>query len=496
MATKKMVLSVVGSGTTYLPDFCEILIQRRDELQVAKWQLMDIDPIRLETTGNFVKKMIADAGLETEVFMTTNLEEGVKDADFVITTIRSGGPDMRILDETVPLKYNMIGQETTAPGGMMMGLRDIPEMLKIAEAMEKYSKPNVWLINLANPSGMLAEALNQYSNVNFAGLCNGPTVIRNAMKAIYAPENPEDVFVEVIGLNHLIWCKVFYKGEDVTEEAITKLLDWTAENIPYLRTEFAEKEIMEFAGWIPMGPYLRFYYNYPGALNDFQHQERHWPKMVEMVKKNVGGFLDDLSIEDLPTRAHMVKEVDKRTMELYRNLDMDGYKLATNTRGGKGYGEAGLALISAIWNNKGEIHGPDVRSRGTIEGLDPTTVATTTSYVDGSGIHPLAFPAMPRHMISKIQAAKQYELLACEAAVTGDYNKALEALIANPLVGNQYYDIKGCLDELLIKQVEFLPNFKDAVDKLRKGEIPCYAKEIDGIEQDVKFVSSQIEMGQ
>ncbi len=465
MAKKQMILSVVGSGTTYLPDFCEILIEKKEELAVKTWKLMDIDEERLAITGNFVKKMLIDAGIETEVLMTTDLNEGVKDANFVITTIRPGGPDMRILDETVPLKYDLIGQETTAPGGLLMGLRTIPEMLKIADAIKDHAAKNCWLINLANPSGMLAEALNQYSDINFAGLCNGPTVIRNAMTAIYAPENPEDVFVEVIGLNHLIWCKVFYKGVDVTDEAITKLLDWTAEHIPYLRTEFAEKEIMEFAGWIPMGPYLRFYYNYPGALEDFRNQYHHWPKMIEQVKKNVGGFLDDLTVEDLPTRAHMVKEVDKRTMQLYKNFDMNGYKLATNTRGGKGYGEAGLDLISAIWNNKGEIHGPDVRQGGTIPGLDQSVVATTTAYVDGSGIYPLSFPEMPKHMLANIQAAKQYELLACEAAVNGDYHAALEALLANPLI-NSYYNAKAALDELLIAQKEFLPNFKDAIEKL------------------------------
>jgi len=64
----------------------------------------------------------------------------------------------------------MIGQETTAPGGLAMGLRNIPVLLDVAEAMKKYASPNAWLINLANPSGMLMEALNQRSSIQFAGI--------------------------------------------------------------------------------------------------------------------------------------------------------------------------------------------------------------------------------------------------------------------------------------------------------------------------------------
>jgi 6-phospho-beta-glucosidase len=77
-------------------------------------------------------------------------------------------------------------------------------------------RANAWLINLANPSGMLSEAVNQHCNINFAGLCNGPTVARTSMvKALNA--EPRDVFCKIIGLNHLIWMKVYFKGEDVTE---------------------------------------------------------------------------------------------------------------------------------------------------------------------------------------------------------------------------------------------------------------------------------------
>lgn len=468
----KMILANIGSGSTYLPDIAEMLIERRETMQVEEWRLMDIDEYRLSCTGNYVKKMFEDAGMETKILMTSNLHEAVKDCDYVISTIRPGKSDMRNLDETIPFKHHLIGQETTAPGGMIMGFKTIPAMLEIADAISKSAKKDCYLINLANPSGMIAEALNRHSTIKYAGLCNGPTVIRNAMKEIYGKENPNDVFVEVIGLNHLIWCKVFYKGKDITNEAFRQLLIWSEENIPALRREFVEPELQEFVEYIPMGPYLGFYYDFPSNFEDLQkYSGNHWEGMLKHVQKHVGDVIDDLTMPEHATRAECVKIIEERTFELYEKLDPRAYQLALNTRGGKGYGEAGIALINALWNNTNEVFSPDVASMGCIQEFDPQCVCTTTSLVNASGIHPICFPKLPGHMMSKIYAAKEYEKLAVEAAVTGSYHAALEALVANPLI-NSYYNAKSALDELLVAEKEYLPQFKEAIEALEKGEKP------------------------
>ena len=130
-----MILANIGSGSSYLPDIAEMLIERKNELRVQEWRLMDIDEYRLNCTGNFVRKMFADAGLDTKIILTRDLNEAVRDCDFVIVTIRPGMSDGRILDETIPFKHGLIGQETTAPGGMIMGLKTIPAILEIAHAM-------------------------------------------------------------------------------------------------------------------------------------------------------------------------------------------------------------------------------------------------------------------------------------------------------------------------------------------------------------------------
>ena len=472
MNEKNMVLANIGSGSSYLPDIANMLIERKDTMKVSEWRLMDIDEYRLTCTGNYVRNMFEKAGMKTKIIMTSDVKEAVQDCDYVITTIRPGMSEGRTMDETLPFKHGLIGQETTAPGGMIMGLKTIPAILEIAHMIEQYAKQDCYLVNLANPSGMLAEALQRHTTIKYAGLCNGPTVIRDAMNDIYQPENPNDIFVEVIGLNHLIWCKVFYKGIEVSDDAFEKLLDWSALHLPALRKEFVEPKLQKFIGYIPMGPYLEFYYDYSSSFHDLQsYSGNHWKAMLTRVQERVGDVLDDIRMPEHATRAECVREIEKRTFELYEALDPRGFALALHTRGGHGYGKAGITLINALWNNTNEVFSPDVASMGCIQEFDPACVCTTTSIVNASGIHPICFPKLPGHMMSKIYAAKEYEKLAVEAAVTGSYHTALEALVANPLI-HSYYAAKAALDELLVAEKAFLPQFKEAIEALEMGEEP------------------------
>jgi 6-phospho-beta-glucosidase len=137
---KGIKLAQIGGGSSYTPDFAEILIQRRDEFPVSEWVMMDVDPERNAIVSNFVKTMLSAANMDTKVSTTTSVKEAVTDADFIVTTMRVGLSEGRILDETIPPKHGMLlGQETTAPGGLAMGLRNIPVLLDVAKAIEQYA---------------------------------------------------------------------------------------------------------------------------------------------------------------------------------------------------------------------------------------------------------------------------------------------------------------------------------------------------------------------
>jgi 6-phospho-beta-glucosidase len=78
--------------------------------------------------------------------------------------------------------------------------------------------------------------------------------------------------------------------------------------------------------------------------------------------------------------------------------------------------------------------------------------------IDAAGAHPKPQRPLPPEMLGLVEQVKAYERLTVRAAVTGDRDVALQALMANPLVRS--YDV-ACplLDALLDAHREHLPQF-------------------------------------
>jgi 6-phospho-beta-glucosidase len=167
----------------------------------------------------------------------------------------------------------------------------------------------------------------------------------------------------------------------------------------------------------------------------------------------------------------MVALLEDFVIEMYGRKDIEGFRLVQSTRGGASYGEAGLDVVSAIWNNTGNVQIVDYPNMGTLQGIPREDVAQLPCFINRVGVWPLAMGDISRHMESFIQASKHYEILAVEAAMEGNYHKALEALVASPSV-NSFEKSKNALDELLVAHKENLPNFAEAIAKLEKNERP------------------------
>ena len=89
---------------------------------------------------------------------------------------------------------------------------------------------------------------------------------------------------------------------------------------------------------------------------------------------------------------------------------------------------------------------------------DDEAVIETACFVSRDGIKPLNLKNYPTEVIGLISAVKNYESLTVEAALTGDYDTALKAMLAHPLI--REYDIaKPLLDEMLEAHKDYLPQF-------------------------------------
>lgn len=111
-------IAIIGAGSVYTPEIIEGLAQSKEKLPVTELTLMDINPDRLEIMYNFLNRYKKFHQLSFAIRKTENLEEAVKGQDFILTQIRVGGNQARIHDEKIPLKYDVIGQETTGPGAI------------------------------------------------------------------------------------------------------------------------------------------------------------------------------------------------------------------------------------------------------------------------------------------------------------------------------------------------------------------------------------------
>ncbi|MGL5963718.1 MAG: 6-phospho-beta-glucosidase [Fusobacteriaceae bacterium] len=434
MIKKKLKIVTIGGGSSYTPEIIEGFIKRHHELPVSEIWLVDIEDGRekLEIVGNLAKRMVEKAGIDCKIHLTLDRREALKDADFVTTQFRVGLLDARIRDERIPLSLGMMGQETNGVGGFAKALRTIPVILDICKDIEELC-PEAWLINFTNPSGMVTEAVLKYTKVKCIGLCNVPVGMRKAVEEVLGTD---DFIFHALGLNHYVWGKhVYYKGKDVIKEILPKLLKsekFNPKNID--STPWNEDQIME-VGMMP-SPYHKYYY-----MSD------------DMLEKQIKDYAGN------KTRAEFVKEVEEKLFELYKDPDLSEKPKELEKRGGAYYSDAACELINSIYNNSKKLMVVNIQNNGVIEGLSADAVIETTAIITSSGAIALKGERLPSSAEAEVILLKNFEQLTIEAAINGDYGKALQALTINPLVKSGTMT-KKVLDIVLKENEKYLSRWK------------------------------------
>ena len=423
-----MKICIIGAGSTYTPELVEGIINKRDTLPVTELVFMDIDERKLNIVGGLCQRMIEAAGLPCKTELVLNdYAYALKDADFVLAQIRVGKLPARVKDEKIPLKYGLIGQETCGIGGMFKGLRTIPVMMKIVKLMEEHC-PNAWLINFSNPSGMIAEALLNYTNVKMMGLCNVPI---NTIDGIKRNMNLPNANIEYMGLNHFAYItKIEADGKDYLQEALEAGLN--SESMKNIPASGFTKEQVAAIGAIPTC-YLEYYYFKDHKLETLKKSEK--------------------------TRGEKCMEIEEELLEIYQNSELHVKPAQLSQRGGARYSEVAINLVNSIWNDCGDVQVVNVLNKGAIPFLKDTDAVEICAKIGKNGATPLPVTGViTDHMVEYISNVKAYERHAVKAAINGDKLEAMRALAVNPLVG----DLKSaseCFDEMVEAHKEFLPQF-------------------------------------
>jgi len=414
-------IAVIGGGSTYTPELAEGLIARAGALGLRELWLMDINPRRLEIVGGLVQRMVRAGGDPFQVTMTGDRAAAIEGADFVIVQIRVGGNAARAVDERIPLEFDIIGQETTGPGGFAKALRTIPVMLDIAREVTALA-PQAWVINFTNPSGIITEAVHHYRTRRVIGLCNGPIGLQRGLARRFGVKT-EEVRMEYLGLNHLSFARrVFVNEKDVTQDAIARSLE---------RADPAEAEYIQAIGMIPSG-YLRYYY----AREQVVRKAKEAPR----------------------TRGEEVEEIERELLREYENPALAKKPERLSLRGGAHYSDVALAVIESLRSDGGQEHIVNVLNQGAIEDLPDDVAVEVPASIGAAGPVPRAMGKLPLCIRGLVQAVKSYEQLTVRAGAEGDRTAALQALIAHPLVGSVRIAAQ-LLDRLLEAHRQYLPQF-------------------------------------
>jgi Alpha-galactosidases/6-phospho-beta-glucosidases, family 4 of glycosyl hydrolases len=437
MTERGLKIATIGGGSSYTPELIEGFLQRYRELPVKDIYLVDIEEGRekLNIVSALAERMVKKSGLDIRIHPTLNRREALKDADFVTTQFRVGQLEARIRDEKIPLRYHVIGQETTGPGGFAKALRTIPVILDICKDMKELC-PDAWLINFTNPSGIITETVLNHTDIKAIGLCNVPIGMKHDVAEKFKVD-VNQVRVDYIGINHLLWGRsITVNGVDITEKMIAFVSEdaqkETLKNIPDIHFE---PEFLKALGMLPIS-YLKYYYLAPQMLKECLHDA-----------------------ETVGTRGEVVKKVEQELFELYQdpNLTIKPPQLAQ--RGGAHYSDAACSLIDSIYNNKGDMQTVNVMNHGTNLDLPENAVIERNCMIDRQGAHPIALGHTPLKVRGLLQTVKAYEQLTIEAAVHGDYDLALQALAVHPLVPSTEI-AKKLLDDIIRENMDYLPEFQ------------------------------------
>lgn len=102
-----MKLTVIGGGGVRSMFLAKSIAQKAESLKIDELVFMDNDEKKLNIYGKMAKKVSNLLCSKLKFTLTTDPIEAVKNADYVITTIRVGGDEMRVRDERIALNLGL-----------------------------------------------------------------------------------------------------------------------------------------------------------------------------------------------------------------------------------------------------------------------------------------------------------------------------------------------------------------------------------------------------
>ncbi|EGQ3112265.1 6-phospho-alpha-glucosidase [Staphylococcus pseudintermedius] len=440
---KKFNITIAGGGSTFTPGIIMMLLDYLDEFPIDTIKLYDNDEARQKTIADACEIILKERAPEMKLIASVDPEEAFTNVDFVMAHIRVGKYAMRELDEKIPLRHGVVGQETCGPGGIAYGMRSIPGVLELVDFMEKYS-PDAWMLNYSNPAAIVAEATRKLRpNSKILNICDMPIGIEELIAKNLGLESRKEFEVNYYGLNHFGWWTDIRdkKGNSLMPEVIRHVsehgyaTDGSSELEKQESWNNTLKKVRDVQALDPQtipNTYLKYYF-FP--TQEVEHSNPEYTRANEVMDgREKFIFTQCQNIIDKGTAKDTELTVDEHASYI-------------------------VDLAKAIAYNTKERMLMIVENQGAIINFDPTAMVEVPCIVGSNGPEKLVVGEIPRFQKALMEQQVGVEKLVVEAYEEASYQKLWQAITLSKTVPNATV-AKAILDDLIEANKAYWPELK------------------------------------
>jgi alpha-galactosidase/6-phospho-beta-glucosidase family protein len=443
MRTTKITL--VGAGSTsFGPSTLMDIIAYADALRGSTIALADANADSLDLMLRVAQCANEAAGTGLVMEGTTDLRAALDGAEFVIVAVAVDRIPTWRQDWDIPRKYSIqhVLGENGGPGGLGHTLRSVRLMLEVAHTIEEVA-PDAWVLNFTNPMSRVCLALERATSLRCVGLCHqigaGYRIVGETLGLVGEAKDWEEhraqvdmlhhkIDIKAAGLNHFTF--IYDLRDNETGE---DLYPHFRERIAAMPPDFEplSRRLMDAFGLFPAtgdghaGEYVSFAWETSDMKGyDFDR----WTGFGEEVKAK----LRQVVAGERPIQEYL----------------------------GRTSGERAIQIIDALLHNKNQYElALNIPNRGCIPGLPDWAIVEVPGVVSGAGIAGLNVPALPPGVTALLAQQVAVQDRAVQAAIHGDRQAALQALLLDPVVSS-YEAAVAILDDLLAVHAPYLPQFR------------------------------------
>lgn len=452
----RRVLVLIGAGSAvFTRGLLADLISARD---LGDWEirLVDVAAEPLSKAVGLAQQMIdaRNAGEHITVVGSTQRREVLPGADFVVTCVGVGGRPGWQTDHEICMQHGVFQPvgDSVMPGGISRLLRTTPVLVEIARDVVELA-PDAFFFNYSNPMTANVMAMARHAGAEqVVGLCHGMHHVQHHLAAFIAKPF-EQTSTLYAGINHLTFIYDFrWNGADAWPLVRAKVDAELAQpaDPDDIGNIFADgtKAWNNPFSW----ELFRRYGAFPAA------EDRH---VTEFFPQRWAG--GKYYGKTLGVDAFSVPEILEWGENRYQSMvaQADGSQPLDESIFDRSSGEQEqlIAIIRSVLTDSREMFSCNVINNGSVPGLPDDAALEIPGVATARGIRPVAVPDLSTPLTAILAGRLTSVYLAVEAAMNGDRDLAVEAVIADGAVTDP--DAASRLMTALIDaQLQHLPRFR------------------------------------